>query len=95
MEVILGRVFQAMFQMENTDNVKVSWNRGSRQRACHESCIVAECDGRSWKWLVPIIYAKGKIGSQLTFVRGLGGSCIGLFTKLKNLHVQSRLIVWI
>ena len=89
MDVVLGRVFQAMFQMENTDNVKISWNRESRQRACQESCVAAKCDGRRWKWLVPIIYAKGKIGSQLTFVSGLGGSCIGLFSKLKNLQVQS------
>ena len=89
MEVILGRVFQAMFQMENTDNVKIRWNRGSRQRACQEGCVAAKCDGLRWKWLVPIIYAKGKIGSQLTFVSGLVGSCIGLFSKLKNLHVQS------
>jgi len=31
-EVILGRVFKAMFQMENADNVKVSWNK-DKERA--------------------------------------------------------------
>ena len=95
MEVILGRVLKAKFQMENMNNVQVSRNRGRRQRMSQESCVVAKCAGRSWKWLVSIINTKGKIGSQLTFVSGLGGSCIGLSSKLKNFHVQSQLIIWI